>query len=266
MNRLQAELHRLYLANDPQGLDTDAAESGLVSPEGRVRALVLELARPADWEALSTLWQGVQVDLALPAPAIAVSGIDGYQLWFSLSQPVPAEAAQAFLEALRLRYLGHITPERIRLRPAVEASAPRPIRHARLVPALQQETGRWSAFVVPGLAALLADDPWLDTPPSPDAQADLLSRLESTQPADFQRALDQLRPALPPATPHAASAPADTAGGQAGPPDTGGAPAGQRLDPKRFLLAVMNDHAIELHLRIEAAKALLPYFEDLHRG
>jgi len=30
-------------------------------------------------------------------------------------------------------------------------------------------------------------------------------------------------------------------------------------DPKRFLLKVMNDSTAELHLRIEAAKALLPY-------
>jgi hypothetical protein len=36
---------------------------------------------------------------------------------------------------------------------------------------------------------------------------------------------------------------------------------GNRLDPKGFLLGVMSDTTIELHLRIEAAKALLPYFE-----
>ncbi len=31
------------------------------------------------------------------------------------------------------------------------------------------------------------------------------------------------------------------------------------LDPRRFLLAVMNDPAAELRWRIEAAKALLPH-------
>jgi hypothetical protein len=31
-------------------------------------------------------------------------------------------------------------------------------------------------------------------------------------------------------------------------------------DPRRFLLSVMNNSTAELHLRIEAAKALLPYF------
>jgi hypothetical protein len=30
-------------------------------------------------------------------------------------------------------------------------------------------------------------------------------------------------------------------------------------NPKRFLLDVMSDSRVELHLRIEAAKALLPY-------
>ena len=33
------------------------------------------------------------------------------------------------------------------------------------------------------------------------------------------------------------------------------------LDPKRFLLDVMNNDSLDLVLRIEAAKALLPYFD-----
>ena len=37
----------------------------------------------------------VQADLALPAPAIAVTGSDGVQLWFSLVQPVQPGQAQA---------------------------------------------------------------------------------------------------------------------------------------------------------------------------
>jgi hypothetical protein len=55
MNTLQAELNRLYLE-----------ESSLIAPDGRVRALVLDLARPADWNVLSAVWQGVQTDLPLP--------------------------------------------------------------------------------------------------------------------------------------------------------------------------------------------------------
>jgi len=44
-------------------------------------------------------------------------------------------------------------------------------------------------------------------------------------------------------------------------PETINSPSqGKGMDPKGFLLGVMNDPAVELHLRIEAAKALLPYF------
>jgi len=265
MNRLQAELHRLYRPHSTQDHGTDSEASSLIGSDGRVRAMVLELARPADWDALSTLWRGVQIDMQLPAPAIAVSGIDGYQLWFSLLEAVPVADARAFLESLRLRYLGNIPTERIGIEPAADAAALQQARHASMVPALREETGRWSAFVAPDLAALFGDEPWLDLPPGPDAQADLLSRLESTRLADFQKALERLRPPMTPTAPHAEPASADTADGEAGQSDTGLAQAGHRLDPKRFLLEVMNDHAVELHLRIEAAKALMPYFEDPRR-
>ena len=100
MNRLQSELHRLYLAD----------ESGLLDEQGRVRAMVLELTGPADWDVLSAVWRGVQADLELPAPAIAVSGTDGLQLWFSLEAPVPAAQAQAFLAALCAHYLPGVAP------------------------------------------------------------------------------------------------------------------------------------------------------------
>lgn len=206
MNRLQAELKRLYRHEDAQG---------------QVRAMVLSLSRPADWEALSTLWRGVQTDLALPAPAIAVSGIDGYQIWFSLLEPLSVAQARAFLDALRLRYLRGIAQERVGL-----------LVDAPEVPALQAPSGNWSAFVAPDLAPVFADTPWLDIPPSPDGQADLLSRLASIKPADFQQALERLSPVDAKVHPRS---------------------------PKNFLLEVMNDDTIELGLRIQAAKALLPY-------
>jgi hypothetical protein len=195
--------------------------------------MVLELARPASWDALATVWRGVQADLELPAPAIAVSGSDGYQLWFSLLQPVPAAQASAFLESLRGRYLGDIARERVGMQPSV-------------LPPIERTPGRWSAFVAPDLAALFADEPWLDLAPGPDAQADLLFRLESTKPGDLKRASERLGLV----TPSAAS-----------PVDERPAAANDSPDPRRFLLGIMNDRAIELHLRIEAAKALLPYFE-----
>ena len=216
MNRLQSEWQRLYR------LDDDGADD-------QVRSMVLALGRPADWTALSKVWQGVQADLALPAPAIAVSGVDGYQIWFSLAEPWPAAQAMAFLEALRVRYLPGIARERIDL-----------LRDAPTVPTLQAPTGNWSAFVAPDLAPVFADTPWLDIPPSPDGQADLLCRLESIKRADFQSALERLKPVR-----------AEAPGAHAGLMNT--------PSPTSFLLDVMNNERVELSLRIEAAKALLPY-------
>lgn len=224
--------------------------------------MVLELARPADWSLLSTVWRGVQTDLELPAPAIAVSGIDGYQLWFSLAEPASVAQAGAFLESLRSRYLGLVAPGRIGTMPSVDASMPGQIQHAMWVPALQPTTGRWSAFVAPGLAAIFSEEPWLDLPPHPDAQAKVLSRLECIKPAVFHALLKQLSPAVRPETSPMTSVADETDGSQASQEVKAPASHGNSLDPKGFLLGVMNDKTVELHLRIEAAKALLPYFEE----
>ena len=247
MNRLQQELQRLYgpQADARLGLDLDAR--GLFDAQGRVRAMVLELARPADWAALSAVWGGVQADLALPAPAIAVNGRDGCQLWFSLLEPVLVPKAAAFLDALRRRYLGDIVSVRVAMLPASDAASARPLLHVWLVPALQADSGLWSAFVASDLAPMFADEPWLDMPPNPDGQAQLLAPLKSIAPAEFELALQQLRPTTGPDAPGLVS--------------NAGAPAAQSLDPKRFLLDVMNNDSLDLAVRIEAAKALLPYFD-----
>jgi len=257
MNRLQSELRRLYFPHAAADPGTDAEVSGLIDAEGRVRAMVLELARPANWEVLSKVWRGVQTDLELPAPAIAVSGTDGLQLWFSISEPVSVVQAHAFLESLRSRLLPDIASKRLRLLPVVDASAPQQALHARLVPAEQEQTGNWSAFVAPDLAPVFADTPWLDIPPSNDGQADLLSRLGSIKPPAFEAALEWLKPA----TTQSVVAP------EAMSTDAGRMPVRPvgsvgSLDAKRFLLQVMNDETVALALRIEAAKALLPYSDE----
>jgi hypothetical protein len=241
MNRLQTELERLYLG----GLvfaTKDAQDLSLVDARGRVRALVLEVVNPTGWDALSEVWHGVQMELELPAPAIAVSGQDGLQLWFSLETAIPADRAQAFLDALRLRFLSHIAPARVRLWPTPDE----PPRHAALVPALQAGTGNWSAFVAPDLAAVFSETPWLDVEPGEEGQAALLRGLQSIKPAAFDVALAGMR-----AT--ARQAPeAESALAPATPPSPGATD-----DPRQFLLRVMNDEAVALALRIEAAKALL---------
>jgi hypothetical protein len=211
MNRLQSELHRLYAPS-----------------EGGVRALLLELARPADWGELGKVWRGVQADLQLPAPGIAVSGTDGLQLWFSLLQPVSTAHAADFLARLRARYLPGVAM--MRLRTSTELPA---------IPAQDAASGNWSAFIAPDLAPVFAETPWLDIPPGAEGQADLLARLESIKPGAFDAALRGLRPE-------------DGASREAP------AASGADLDPRRFLQDVLNDESVALALRIEAAKALLP--------
>lgn len=243
MTKLQAEQRRLYLTQDATPED-----SGLIDAQGQVRAMVVAVAQPAGWDAVAALCQGIQDALDLPTPAIAVSGGAGFQVWLSLAEPVSVVHAQAFLAALCRRFLSNVPARHVQCLPWVEPSAAVAARHASLVPALQGATGRWSAYVAPGLASMFADEPWLDVPPGIDAQAQLLCRLESISVADFARAKMEL--GLEDAPAHAAM------------PDGGlGAttvPASSETDPRRFLLAVMNDPAVEMRLRIEAAKALLP--------
>lgn len=238
MSRLQSEWHRLYLPHAPA--------NALAMAEGQVRAMVLALAQPADWQALSVVWHAVQADLGLPAPAIVVSGVDAYQLWFSLAEAVPVAEAHAFLESLRTRYLSHIAPARISMLPAADAGALQPSWLSDMQAARQARPDQWPAFVAPDLAPVFAETPWLDMPPSPEGQADLLSSLHSIKPADWQAALAQGERAQVLTRPGAALA-NDRASGPC------------QDDPRRFLLGVMNDDTVALALRIEAAKALLPY-------
>jgi hypothetical protein len=175
MNRLHKEFERLF------GAASLAGNVAPAKPGDAVRALVLQLAGPTDWPAMSAVWNGVQTDLSLPAPAIAVNGQDGFQLWFSLADPWPAAQGAAFLDGLRRRYLVDVPPERLSQAPGLQSSAwlPRP------VPALQDDGRLWSAFVAPDLAPLFADEPWLDTAPPPMGQSDLLSRLQSISTSRF---------------------------------------------------------------------------------
>lgn len=136
MNRLQTEVQRLFLSPPAAGAAHEESPR-LIDAQGRVRALVIELARPAEWDVLGAVWQAVQHDLELPAPAIAVSGTEGLQLWLSLAEPLAAVQAAAFLERLRQRFLAQVEPARVRLFPTVAE----PHRHAALVPAEQQPSG-----------------------------------------------------------------------------------------------------------------------------
>lgn len=197
--------------------------SALIDDAGRTRALVLDWPAPADWGAMAAVWRGVQDTLGWPPPAIAVSG-GALQLWFSLAEPVDAASAQRLLTALGERFL----PAGPSAKPI---GWPRDDRHAPRPGAPLPGDERWSAFVAPDLAPLFALTPWLDVPPGDDGQATLLAALGSVAP----ERLAALQVSAPEAQP-------------------GALPS---ADPRAFLLQVMNDTAVPLALRIEAAKALL---------
>lgn len=239
VSRHAAEFQRLYAAG----------------PDGASRALVLDVGRPSDWELLANAWRGVQLDLALPAPGIAIAGDNSYQLWFSLERGCPPEAAAAFFDGLKSRYLAGIAGLRIRC-----------LTEPPVVPAEVRE-GQWSAFVAPDLAPVFVEATWLDIPPGAEGQADLLKSLKSITPQAWEAALAALAPRgqqddgarsdgrvdrastgeATPKTPRVTSAPAVPS-----------AIPTNFTDPRTFLLHVMNDATLPMAMRIEAAKALLP--------
>ena len=251
MHRLHVEWQRLFaIAPAP----TDSATPPLIDGQSRTRTLVLGVRQPAGWDDLSPVWQAVQTGGGLPAPGIAVSGTDSHLLWFSLAEPVPLAEAHAFLVALCRRCLAHLPTTRLSLWPTPDAT-----RWPDAIPAQQGDAEQWSAFVAPDLAPMFADTPWLDLPPNPDGQAELLARLRSIAPAAWldaqawlqaQNASDSAQPATTrPASPEAHRDEAQPSAQASGP----------ALDPHTFLHQVMNDPTVPLALRIEAAKALLPH-------
>jgi hypothetical protein len=275
MNRFIAELTRLYLlpgqewqtwqpnhdgepAYVAEGiLTTDALAERLatgskvgftlVSPNGMVRTMVISFARGSYWEQVAALYQGVQEDFDLPAPAISVSVEDGYQIWFSLLEPVPLLQAQAFLSTLRLKYLADIPVSRLKFRPGAEGSEnPHSLSVLPLMPTAKEPTERWSAFIDPSMGSMFIDEPWLEMAPDLDQQAAMLAGVEPVKAEDFQRVLTIMQ-----------ATPVSSGGDQlASSPGLGS----HFTDPKSFLMAVMNDPQASLRDRIEAAKALLPSF------
>lgn len=247
MSLLNTELTRLF--HLPAPADRPAGQTG--DPASPVRALVLEVTGPAHWADLSSVWVGVQTDLDLPAPAIAVSGTDGIQLWFSLAEPVSLDHATAFLAGLQRNYLGALPAKRVRSYPHATGDGTTALPPP--VPALQAGSENWSAFVTRDLAAVFGEEPWLDLPPNRDQQAQLLGKLQSVKPAAFLAALAQLQ--APPFTPAPADAGPATAQVATVADDT------RHLSPREFLTHVMHDPRIAMADRIAAARALLPFTE-----
>lgn len=245
MNRLNAERHRLFgLPGKPVSAGGEAGDKQ-ATPGGH-RLLRLVFRRPGDWEQVANIFHGIQDDLELPAPPVSVDG-RGFCLWFPLAQVVSREQAHLFLTCLIDRYAADLLPDRI------EAEA---VDAVELPPARLASDERWSAFIDPGMGSLFIDEPWLEMAPTPDKQAELLAGFSEIKAEEFERALSRLAPAAP-RTPSVS----DTPPHESAPAADGKLSLnGPHADPQSFLLAVMNNQNASPALRVEAAKALLPYY------
>ena len=272
MNRLIVELQRLYFLSGQQcqgvaagradltceamldALQGGAAPGiGLSDAQGKVRTLGLEFHRSGDWPVVAGLLEALQDGLDLPLPAVSVAGLAGFRLWFSLDEPLPREAAQRFLALLSRQYLTAIPAHQLARYPGDHEVMP-------LVPALHPESGKWSAFIDPTMGSMFVDEAGLEMAPNMDRQADILLACKSIKTADFQRALQTLveLDASVETPPDLVSGGASRSADQT-PRST--FDAGRKHDdPVSFLLAVMNESSVDIRERIEAAKALLPYF------
>ncbi|MFD2368376.1 hypothetical protein [Pseudoduganella sp. GCM10020061] len=193
MQNLIAELMRLYL---PAGAVTAEAleqhilgpssEFDLVDADGQVRAIVIPFRKEPGsedqhWTSLCTVANAIQSELAFPAPAVSVSGGDGYRLWLSLETPVPAAQAQEFVHLLCQAFV-----------PGVEMAAEALDAPIELPPCLSKRTGKWAAFIHPGMGASFAEDAGLEMSPALGGQVAFLEGLLSIGADQFARGLATL--------------------------------------------------------------------------
>jgi hypothetical protein len=185
MEKLIAQLIRLYLmpGTAPASLaqhllGQHTASVPLVSDQGLTRAIVIDFPRAAGerhWEQLCEVANALQEKLGLPAPAVSITGGSGYRLWLSLSEPVPVADVRRFLSLLRTAWFPDL--------PLHAGSA------VELPPCLHRETGKWAAFIHPGMGASFAEEAGLEVAPPAAAQLAFLDGLQSITPAQLQEAM-----------------------------------------------------------------------------
>lgn len=196
MQKLISELTRLYLPTgtlSPEvwGRHLSGEPTGgvnLVTADGRTRALAIPFDKQADseeaqhWSLLCLVANALQEQLGLPAPAVSISGAHGYCLWLSFEAPVPTVLVQQFLELLRKAYF-----------PGMDLSPEAATALPDLPPCLHRSTGKWAAFINPGLGASFADESGLEMAPPFAGQAALLENLKSVSEPQFSHAMTMLR-------------------------------------------------------------------------
>ncbi|WP_342119650.1 hypothetical protein [Pseudoduganella sp. OTU4001] len=168
---------------------------------GETRAIALAFRRlPGDaetghWERLCAVANALQEDLGLPAPAVSISGDGAYGLWLSLEKPLPEQHAQEFAKLLYAAYC-----------PEAEQPATALGNALALPPFLHQSSGKWAAFIHPGMGASFAGDEGLEMQPPEAGQLALLDGLESIGGEQLAQAEARLRPAAPAQSPAPATA------------------------------------------------------------
>ena len=197
MEKLIAQLLRLYVPQGQVAPDMLARQArgettfpvALASGDGTTRALVIpfDKARHEEdgqhWTRLCEVARALQVDYGFPAPGVSISAASGFRLWLSFEAPVPVALAQQFLESLRDAAFPDL------------AVAPDAATHAvELPPCRNPETGRWAAFIHPGMGASFVDEPGLEMAPPALAQAAFLEQLETIGLQQLREALAALQP------------------------------------------------------------------------
>jgi hypothetical protein len=203
MEKLIAELTRLYLA--PEAVTREALAAHitgkttlaikLTTADGLTRALAIPFRKvfgdgeSGHWDRLCMVANALQADLGLPAPAVSIDGASAYRLWLSLETPVPASEAQDFLELLRQAYFkeAELAPD--------AATAP-----VYLPPCLNPRSGKWAAFIHPGMGASFAEESGLEVAPPLAAQVGFLETLDSIDDMQFREALHKLEQRQAPAS------------------------------------------------------------------
>ena len=204
MHKLITELARLYLADGQQDSDGQAVtpemlarqvaggpaiSARLVDNAGRTRTLVLEFGGKGGgekhWSDLCAIANALQHELDLPAPAVSISGRSSFYLWLSLEAPVPLAQARQFLQLLRSVFLPASTD--------ILSAAPAAFVESVELPPCLQPSGKWAAFIHPGMGASFVDEPGLDMPPPLHAQLGFVESLRSMTTAQFAKALAVLQ-------------------------------------------------------------------------
>lgn len=235
-DRLTTELQRLYRLQDTALTST--------TDQTLVAAWVMELPQRLGWAKAIALWQTIQQEWDFPAPAIAVNGLDAYQLWLSLERPTAWASIQGWQHKL---LQGHCTAQE---RASVRSW---PLPHPAAAIPQPAPNGCWSAFIAPDLLGLFADEAGLDIPPSADAQADLLCRLRPIPWTDWQRAqATVVQTDNPQSTSTMASVPSSSSSAAV---NANTCP--HHEEARAFLRQVMHNPEVGWEWRIEAAKVLL---------